>query len=64
MNIQYICKHCGSSEVVFDAYAQWNPESQDFEIYNTFDDSWCQECEGANTVKTIEYVAIKQGEQS
>ena len=59
--INYICTHCGSSDVVFDAYAEWNPETQEFEIYNTFDDSWCNECEGANTVKTVDLAESNEG---
>ena len=46
--INYICTHCGSSDICFDAYAQWNPETQEFEVYDTFDKSWCRECDATH----------------
>lgn len=48
----YLCKHCGSNDVLFDAWAQWNDETQEFELSNTFDDALCGECEA--TMRWVE----------
>ena len=59
--LNYICKHCGSSDVIFDAYAQWNPESQEFVLYSISDDPWCCECGGETAVKTIDLAESNEG---
>jgi hypothetical protein len=61
MKINYICTHCGSSDVCFDAYAKWNTKTQDFEIYTTFEETWCRECDGENKCKTIDLAESSEG---
>lgn len=41
-----ICSRCGSTNVLKDAYAQWDKKAQEWTLQNTFDDSFCEECEG------------------
>ena len=41
------CSHCNSSDVLFDAYAEWNSEKQEFIIQNVMDKGhYCNECQG------------------
>ena len=45
--IDYVCSHCGSNEVLCDAYAEWNVEEQKWELQNTFDKgAYCNQCDG------------------
>jgi len=46
--ITYICKVCGSENVVWDAYAKWNIHTQEMELHNTFDESICDDCGETN----------------
>jgi hypothetical protein len=41
-----VCTECGSDNVNFDAWASWNPETQKYELQQTFDDSYCNACDG------------------
>lgn len=46
-----VCSHCGSNDVLFEAYAVYNPERAGFELSNTFDKwQFCQVCEGECSV--------------
>jgi hypothetical protein len=44
--IMPICGHCGSKQVLTDAWAVWSVERQDWEVKATFDNAWCEECNG------------------
>jgi hypothetical protein len=42
-----VCTACGSVDVLVDAYACWNVETQTFEIHDTFDKGhFCRTCDG------------------
>lgn len=43
--IRYTCSTCGSTNIVWDAWASWNEEEQVMELENTFDDCFCNKCE-------------------
>ena len=38
-----VCEHCGSDNILADAYASWNVEKQEWELSTTFDAKYCQE---------------------
>ena len=40
-----VCGNCGSDNIVFDAYARWNEDKQEFEVSNVFDWCMCEDCE-------------------
>ena len=61
---QYFCKQCGSSDICFDAYAKWDAESQYFKVYNTYEETWCRECDGENTVKVVYSAESNEGAAS
>ena len=43
---KYICTRCGSDRIVWDAWACYNPETQQMELENHFDFTFCKECDG------------------
>ena len=49
-----ICTACGSSDVVKDAWASWNPETGLWELMEVFDYSFCRACEQSAELDWIE----------
>lgn len=47
--IKYECPHCGSNEILKDAYASWNVELQEWQLETTYDTTICNLCEGEVT---------------
>ena len=51
-----VCNRCGSSDVLADAYASWNMETQDWELASTFDKgSYCEACDGETRLEWIDH---------
>lgn len=44
-----VCRYCGSEDLNFDAFVQWDVEKQDYIIENIYDDVYCCNCEGSTT---------------
>ena len=44
MKVKYVCNHCGSDDIVYDAWAQWDVEKQEFVLSHTFDYIVCNHC--------------------
>lgn len=42
----FVCSECGSEDIVKDAWVRWNVETQEWEIEETFSETYCHECEG------------------
>jgi hypothetical protein len=42
-----VCTDCGSDNVMRDAWAIWNMEDQEWDLSQTFDEAFCQNCEGS-----------------
>lgn len=40
-----VCRSCGTSDVVRDAWAAWNPTTGEWELSQVFDDGYCNQCE-------------------
>ena len=54
--IRIVCEECGSDDIVRDANARWNVETQEWELTNAFDKpNWCESevCNGAE-IRTVE----------
>jgi hypothetical protein len=49
----WVCTECGSPEVLFDAFAKWNEDTQKLELHSTFDATFCEVCEGSCKVQKI-----------
>ena len=43
--VRMVCEDCGSEEVTRDAWAQWNVETQDWELGAVFDYAYCHRCQ-------------------
>lgn len=50
----YVCSHCGSSAIKWDAYAEWDDESQEFVLAATFDQAYCDDCGGETATDEID----------
>lgn len=48
--VEQVCKACGSDDVKLDAWAVWDIDKQDWVLGYTFDDSFCESCEGETTI--------------
>ena len=48
------CGTCGSTDVVQDAWAEWSEEHQQWDLQNTFDNSYCNTCEGECSIEDEE----------
>jgi len=57
MKVDIKCGHCGSTEILWDAYATWNAEKQRMELESTFDMAFCRGCDGETKVVEIPYVS-------
>jgi hypothetical protein len=40
-----VCQTCGSDNVRLDAWAEWNLDTQRWELSQTFDAAYCDRCE-------------------
>ncbi|WP_299911464.1 hypothetical protein [uncultured Paracoccus sp.] len=38
------CPHCGGQNILADACASWNVETQEWKLSNVFDDTTCDDC--------------------
>ena len=54
--LNMVCKTCGSDQVVRDAWAEWEPESQQWTLQNVFDYAYCESCEGECSIEEKELV--------
>ena len=52
--IEMRCAKCDSAEVYQDAWAQWDTEKQCWELGPTFDQAFCQQCEGETEIYECE----------
>lgn len=52
--IEKRCKHCGSTNIRIDAWAEWDVTSQNWLLVDVYDNSWCIDCEGETTPLDVE----------
>jgi hypothetical protein len=50
MSITVHCAHCGSENVHRDAFASWNPRTQEWELAAVYDAATCESCENDATL--------------
>ncbi len=43
--VKMVCAHCGSRNVVRDAWAEWDFENQCWELAAVFDAAHCEDCD-------------------
>lgn len=51
--IRIVCKHCGSDDVRRDAWADWNPDTQQWELGEVFDYGHCNHCDDESSLVEI-----------
>jgi hypothetical protein len=51
-----VCAECGGSNVHLDAWADWNEDTQEWELGATFDYAHCDDCDDECTIKEVEIV--------
>lgn len=54
--VKLVCDKCGSTEISRDASAQWNEDTQDWELCGLQDNMTCETCgnDGNYIVKEVE----------
>lgn len=57
VKVKKVCKTYKQETVVVDAWAKWNPDTQEHELENTFDFRFCTNCEGETTEEDVEIPA-------
>lgn len=40
----WFCRECGGLNILHDAVAKWNPETEMFEVEGVLDGTWCEDC--------------------
>jgi hypothetical protein len=50
MRITKHCETCGSEAVRVDAYAEWDFDSQSWELAELYDYSWCCDCDAGTNI--------------
>ena len=53
MKKDYKCNDCGE-EIMQDAWAVWDADSQDYVLHSVFDYQWCKECTTEPVIREIE----------
>jgi hypothetical protein len=47
--VDYLCPTC-NSKLLYDAHAQWDTETQSFQLQEVFEYAWCSTCDCPVTV--------------
>jgi hypothetical protein len=42
--VDYLCPTC-NSKLLYDAHAQWDTETQSFQLQEVFEYAWCSTCD-------------------
>lgn len=53
MKVKYVCRYCGSDDVLHDAWAVWNVETQEFEVSSVQDNAFCGNCDGETSLNEV-----------
>lgn len=53
MKIWIVCAHCGTDEVMRDAWAVWDVEAQEWVLGQVFDAAFCEKCEGDASLEEV-----------
>lgn len=57
-SIDYICATCGSGEVMWDAFAEWDATTQQMVLRGTMDQAYCEKCGGE--CDTVEVATLEK----
>lgn len=45
MPVEFTCRYCGGSNVLRDAWAEWNAANQEWVLADTFLNAYCRDCD-------------------
>lgn len=51
--VTYVCRSCGSKNVSWDAFADWDEERQEMVLRGTYDATHCHDCEDEENVEEV-----------
>lgn len=51
--VEKVCCHCQGTNVVKDAWAEWDKEKQEWVLSQVFDNAYCQDCESDTRLEDI-----------
>lgn len=55
-----ICSHCRGGDLLFDAYAAFDTDTQEYVIQTVFDSGViCENCEGETSIEWVEHIDIE-----
>ena len=49
--VKMVCTTCGSDDVVRDAWAAWDKDTQAWELHSIYDNAFCNTCSGETTIE-------------
>lgn len=52
--VTYLCEKCGSDLVTLDAWAEWDVDQQEWVLGATYDQNFCDKCEGETHLAEVE----------
>ena len=58
--VGYICKHSGSPDILFDAFASWDYINQRMELSTTYDHCGCLNCGGEDSQIEVDMETYKK----
>lgn len=62
--IQIVCRTCGSAEVLRDAFAEWDPDEQEWTLASVYDDAVCEgRCGGETKLDEVNLIEWKQNQE-
>lgn len=50
-----ICSTCGSTDVRADAWAEWDIDAGKWVLSDTYDNKWCEDCEGETKLREVPF---------
>ena len=50
IRLKMSCKSCGSENVLRDAWAEWDSETQRWELSSVFDHAYCDDCDSETKI--------------
>ena len=60
--INIVCSKCQSKNVMRDAWAVWDVESQEWILGNVFDQGFCDDCDGESRLDEVDLTAEEEAE--
>ncbi len=52
--LRLVCERCGSDQILVDAWACWDHETQTYALVSTQDHEWCEACDKATHARFLE----------